>query len=260
MILIKFPKFKELHSLTGVYSITCVETGFCYVGATTRASFAKRYTYHKNSMKNGKIKTKMVNDFNMYGIESFVFDVLFVSTDPKEIAEKEREYILYYKENNRSYNKKPGGDFCQISEDTLKQISYSSKENSKKRTLSQESRDKISRTLSSEHCSLAILNEEKVSEIKKKLINRVSLESLSSEYGVSLSTIKNIQYSRRWKYVSVEGWEEYTHNLPHPHIITVEQEQEIVGLLKCGKKKHYIHKKYGVSYDKINKIIEKYNI
>lgn len=256
----KFPKFKELHSFTGVYSITCLESEFRYIGATTRASFAKRYTYHKNEMIKGNIKSLMVDDFNKYGIESFVFGVLFISNDPVEIANKEKEFISYYKNIGKSYNLKSGGDFCQISKSTLNQISAASKENSKNRTLSLESRNKISRTLSSDHCSLAILNEEKVAEIKQKLISGCSMKSLSEEYSVSVVTIKNIAYERRWKYVCVDGWEKYFSTLPRAHVISEEQELEIVSLLKQGKNKNYIHKKYGVSYDKINRIIKKYNI
>lgn len=257
---IKFLKFKELHSFTGVYSITCLKSGFCYIGATTRASFAKRYTYHKNAMINGNIKSLMIEDFNKYGIESFVFDVLFISSNPTEIAEKEKEFISYYKSIEKSYNLKPGGDFCQISESTLEQISVASKENSKNRTLSTESRNKISRTLSSDHCSLAILNEKKVREIKLKLISGHSMRLLSKEYSVSVATIKNIAYERRWKYVYVDGWERYFSLLPRTHVVSEEQELEIIALLKQGKNRNFIHNKYGVSYDKINKIIEKYNI
>lgn len=259
VIYLEFINFKELHSYTGVYKIECRVNGFCYIGATTSASFAKRYTSHKNLIKNGKIKSKMVNDVLEYGIDSFFFEVLFISTDKEEIAQKEREYIAFYKKNNKSYNVKPGGDFCFISEETYNKMSNANKRTSK-RYISKEAREKISRTLSSDHCSLAILNEQKVKDIKTKLISGFSVEELSLEYNVSKEYITNIQLGYRWKYVDVEGWNSYLESRKHPHKITEEQEKEIIEMLKSGIVKNKICKKFKISYDKINKIIEKYNI
>lgn len=255
----EFINFKELHSYTGVYKIECKVNGFCYIGATTSASFAKRYTSHKNLIKSGKIKSKMVNDVLEYGIDSFFFEVLFISTDKEEIAQKEREYIAFYKKNNKSYNVRPGGDFCFISEETYNKMSNANKITSKK-SIDKETREKISRTLSSDHCSLAILNEQKVKDIKNKLISGISVDDIASEYNVSNACITNIQRGYRWKYVSVEGWEEYLKSRPHPHIITENQEKEIVEMLKNGIVRNKICKKFKISYDKINNIIKKYNI
>lgn len=255
----EFINFKELHGYTGVYKIECKVNGFCYIGATTSASFAKRYTSHKNLIKNGKIKSKMVNDVLEYGIDSFFFEVLFISTDKEEIVQKEREYIAFYKKNNKSYNVKPGGDFCFISEETYNKMSNANKRTSK-RYISKETREKISRTLSSDHCSLAILNEQKVKDIKNKLISGISVDSIASEYNVSNACITNIQRGYRWKYVSVEGWDEYLESRPHPHVITENQEKEIVEMLKNGIIRNKICKKFKISYDKINNIIKKYNI
>lgn len=256
----EFPSFRELHSFAGVYRIACIQSGYCYIGATTRASFAKRYTYHKNAMISGKIKSKMVNDFNSYGLDSFVFDVLFISNNHKEIAQKERDFIAYYQKIGKSYNKKSGGDFCEISDNTIKLISKSSSERGENIKFSEETKLKISKTLSSDHCSLAILNEEKVAEIKRRLINGDSLEELAEEYGVSPVTIKNIKYGRRWKYVDVNGWSDYCDKLPRAHVITEQQEKEIVALIKNGTTKNKIHFMYKVSYDKIYRIMKKYNI
>lgn len=255
----EFINFKELHGYTGVYKIECKVNGFCYIGATTSASFAKRYTYHKNSIKNGKIKNKMKNDVLEYGIESFFFEVLFISNNNEEIANKEREYISFYKKNNKSYNVKSGGDFCLISDELHKKMSDSNKKIIRK-PINDETKEKISRTLSSDHSSLAILNEEKVKEIKSKLISGISVDSIASEYNVSNACITNIQRGYRWKYVSVEGWDEYLKSRPHPHVITENQEKEIVEMLKNGIIRYKICKKFKISYDKINNIIEKYNI
>lgn len=58
----------------------------------------------------------------------------------------------------------------------------------------------------------------------------------------------------------MEGWNSYLESRKHPHKITEEQEKEIIEMLKSGIVKNKICKKFKISYDKINKIIEKYNI
>ena len=257
---VEFTNFKEFCSCTGVYRIRCIESGKCYVGATTRASFTKRYTWHKNHMLQGKLKSKMIEDYQKYGIDGFVFEVIFVSDNPDEIANTERKYISEYKENGLSYNVKSGGDFCHVSQETIDVISNKAKEEAAHRKISEDTKRKISETLSNGHSSLAILTVKEVEEIKKQLIENVSIEELSSKYNISVETIRNIKFERRWKYVNVDGWDDYVKTLPHPHTITEEQEKEIISMLKNGYNKHQILVKFGVSYDKIRSLMKKYNI
>lgn len=207
-----------------------------------------------------KLKSKMVEDYQKYGIDGFVFEVLFVSDNPDEIAKMERKYIFEYKEKGLSYNVKSGGDFCYISQKTIDSISSKSKEEAAGRRISEDTKKKISKTLSNGHSSLAILTVEEVKEIKQQLILGVSIEELSSKYHVSIGTIRNVKFERRWKYVVVDGWEDYVKTLPHPHIITKEQEEEIISMLKNGYNKHQILVKFGVSYDKIRSLMKKYDI
>lgn len=52
--------------------------------------------------------------------------------------------------------------------------------------------------------STAILDEEKVREIKIKLRNNQSMASIAREYGVAPTTIQNIRDGRNWKHVKEE--------------------------------------------------------
>lgn len=47
----------------------------------------------------------------------------------------------------------------------------------------------------------AVLNINKVKEIKLKLYQKYTIKSLAKEYGVSLSTIQNIKHNKTWRYV-----------------------------------------------------------
>lgn len=125
---------------------------------------------------------------------------------------------------------------------------------------SEKQKEFLSKRFSGENSSLSILKEEQVIDIKNRLINGESVDILAVEYGVKPTTIVHIQRNRRWKYVIVDGWEEYVNRLPTIHTITKEQESEIVEKLKNGVVKNKIHKEYHISYDKIRNIIKKYNI
>ncbi len=92
------------------------------------------------------------------------------------------------------------------------------------------------------------------------LINGVSRKGISEIFGVTEGCIKDIQYSHRWKKTEVDGWREYQSTLPHPHVITEEQEKEIAEKLANGETRWHIHNQYHVSYDKMRNIAKKYGI
>jgi group I intron endonuclease len=84
-----------------IYRITNEATGRVYIGAT--CSFIKRKQDHISSLKKGNHKNIfMQRDFNKYGKDSFVFDVLLEQEDCFSI---EQEYIDKY----GTYNVAKGG-------------------------------------------------------------------------------------------------------------------------------------------------------
>ena len=55
----------------------------------------------------------------------------------------------------------------------------------------------------------AKLNEQKVKDIKVRLMNGATLKELANEYSVSLEAISGISQNRSWLHVEVEGWNDY---------------------------------------------------
>lgn len=87
-----------------IYKIECVKNGKCYIGQTK--NFKKRVQDHLLKLnKNNHYSNLLQLDFNNYGIESFVFEIL-EEVSELESDEKERIWI---KELTSVYNTESGG-------------------------------------------------------------------------------------------------------------------------------------------------------
>jgi group I intron endonuclease len=263
----------------GVYCITCLKNNKKYIGATTK-SFRTRYDLHNGLLRRGKHNRKIQPDYDLYGIDSFRFDVLYVSSqeDTNEtIGDIEREKIKEFDSVNNGYNIANGGDgginFTaeskhRIAEKARKRMTGSKLSEENKKVLSEsvrgmkrseEQKKFLSIYFSGDNCNLAKLNEEQVVQIKTKLIAGCSYEDLATEFCVKPQTIIHIAYGRRWKYVKVDGWEDYQNSLRHIHYISEEQEIKILNDRLNGASYNYLYEKYGVSHDKVKNILKKYN-
>lgn len=90
------------------YKISNIENGSFYIGITT--DYLKREKQHFNKLKNNVHPNyKLQNDYNIYGKEKFIFEVIdnFEGTE-KEAYQKEYDLIQKYKATN-SYNILEGG-------------------------------------------------------------------------------------------------------------------------------------------------------
>lgn len=246
-----------------------------YIGATA-GKFRDRYDLHNSLLRRHRHSKKIQLDYDKYGFDAFEFFVIRPCID--NIQEYEKFYINKYNSIENGYNTKPGGDGGLVfTQETRKLISQKNKKSMKGKHLSEyqlnalkeantgikrsaEQKEFLSRRFSGENSNFSILKEKQVIDIKNRLVNGESVDVLANEYGVKPTTIVNIQRNRRWKYVIVDGLNEYVNGLPTIHTITEEQEAEIVEKLKHGVVKNKIHKEYHVSYDKIRNIIKKYNL
>lgn len=85
---------------TGIYKIQNIKNLKLYIGST-RASFRKRFTSHKNELRrNSHGNNFLQNSWNKYGEESFVFIPLY-RCDKKDCLDFERFFIDFY---NPEYN------------------------------------------------------------------------------------------------------------------------------------------------------------
>ncbi len=90
------------------YKISNIENGSFYIGITT--DYLKREKQHFNKLKNNVHPNyKLQNDYNIYGKEKFIFEVIDNFEGTKEEAyQKEYNLIQKYKATN-SYNILEGG-------------------------------------------------------------------------------------------------------------------------------------------------------
>lgn len=110
--------------MTGVYKITNLMNGFCYVGSSV--DIPKRWKQHMSRYKNEKLKyyeLPLYVAFREFGIENFKFEVLELCEE-KHLAEKEQKF---YEKFNPEYNKKQPKD-CIMAEETRYKIKESMKE------------------------------------------------------------------------------------------------------------------------------------
>lgn len=58
-----------------IYKITCTKNGRSYIGRTTRPKF--RFGEHIEELKNNRHRIELMQeDFNLYGIDSFTYEII----------------------------------------------------------------------------------------------------------------------------------------------------------------------------------------
>lgn len=116
----------------GIYKIECLKNNMVYVGSSI--DIQARLTWHKSHLiNNTHYKKGMQEDFNKYGIENFVFEIVELTTE-KRLKEKEIYYTKKLKAVEHGYNA-----FISIS-GRYKKTSKHNKKLSKKRIFSDEHR------------------------------------------------------------------------------------------------------------------------
>lgn len=95
-------------AVCGIYKITNLENGRCYIGQTKQAFKERWRTHLKRGVKaepgtQNKLYAAMWED----GAENFTFEVLATCT-PEELNEKERGYIALYHADTWGYNETGG--------------------------------------------------------------------------------------------------------------------------------------------------------
>lgn len=88
-----------------VYKISNVITGNVYIGVTN--NFKRRISSHKYRLNKGNHYSKLMQeDFNLYGLDSFEFDIIEDNIDTFDEATKtESECIMKFNAIENGYNK-----------------------------------------------------------------------------------------------------------------------------------------------------------
>lgn len=107
IILLYIPLKGDLVMQSGIYKITCRETGKIYVGGSV--NMRSRFCVHKSDLKRGKHgNPHMKKMYEKYGVENFIFSVIEICEKGK-IKEREQFWIdklqSYKMENGFNYHR-----------------------------------------------------------------------------------------------------------------------------------------------------------
>ena len=259
----------------GVYCIRNTANNKIYIGATTR-NFRSRYTLHNSLFRRNKHNSKIQDDYNIFGDNYFVFEILFIGTDDNEIMEKEKEFIEMYDSINNGYNCTRGGDGGLIFPDELRnKMSESARKrnigskmteenkvalrNANKRKRTDEEKEHLSIIFSGENSNFAVLTENEVINIKKDFVSGMDIKDVCEKYNINSQHAKEIKYDLRWKRTKVDGWEEFQKSRKKARVLSEEEYNNIVEMILDGYCNNQIAKKHNISYDRIKNIRKKLN-
>jgi group I intron endonuclease len=233
----EFINEKKYENMFGIYEIRNVETECVYIGQT-RQPFKKRFFYHRWQLRTNKHENPYLqSSYNKHGEDAFQFSVLKVVTDPSMLDQYEMEEIAKAKETGKCYNMLAGGGGrpgIPLSEERRKELGALNKILNTGKKASEETRKKMSekrkgikrtkedmdkavntrinRILSGDKKKTQKITPDQARSIKQDIMNNMSYTYLAEKYNVSYSNINAIRSNRSWKYVDVDGWDEYCEN------------------------------------------------
>lgn len=100
------------YGIGGIYKIHCEQTKHVYIGQTY--SFLYRANNHLEKLRNQHHECQQLQlDFNSYGEQAFIFEILCIEADEIKRLELEKEAIIQYYGTNQEFllynSKKPTG-------------------------------------------------------------------------------------------------------------------------------------------------------
>lgn len=214
----------EYENKQGVYKIVNIKTGMVYIGKTFR-SFLIRYFDHKTSLKQNKhFNKRLQDDYNKFGSESFEFVVIYTTENKKEASSLEQYYIKTFMNIQLCYNKSLAVvDYTIVGSRNRERLlgTKVSKQIREKMVKSRKGKarpdgtfermvkTKSNQYLNGETNKLTKLTVDDVRKIKQAIMDNVSYEELAEIYNISYSNVNAIRSNRSWKFVEVDGWNEY---------------------------------------------------
>lgn len=232
--------------MIGIYKITYVKTGKCYVGSSI--DIDKRWKSHIKNLKSKSHHSKgLQNVYNKHGLDVLKFEVI-EECNVQDLRKREEYWInkcdSYFKGFNSCRYVK---EVPEYSESHKKMISEKTKNGMNKPEIKLKMRNaKLG------NCYTVKLTEEQVTEIKitlsKELINR---RILAKQYNVSVDAIDDIISGKNWSHVRPDLilLKNTTTKLTENDVI------EIKKLLKENKLKQWeIANKYNVIQQTISNI------
>ena len=224
--------------LSGIYLIRNKVNGLVYVGQT-RQKFIKRYFLHRYKLRHGiHDNCHLQRAFAKYGEESFEFIIVEVLCGDKELFnEREMFYINKYRQGPGCYNLTAGGDGAKgtrPSEENIRRLAEINRRLNTGRKLSETTRLRMSEAQRKRHQQYPMSDALKrkvidgrreglesgnyrtqkivpktVEEIQRMLMQGAKQADVAAKFGISQTNVSAIKNGRSWKFVSIEGWNEW---------------------------------------------------
>ena len=200
--------------ISGIYKITNIVTQDCYIGSAVNLNSRKRT--HFANMNLGKHPNKHLQaSCNKYGKENFTFEIL--AKCPKEYLLKLEQFFIDTIKPSFNKRKEVNSNLGMVLTEEHKQkiskanknhpdrvgrkLTDEHKEAIKKahigKSLSDETKQKISEKFKGEGHPRAKLTQEKANEIRT-LFGTMKMKEIASKYNVSISTIELIKMNKLW--------------------------------------------------------------
>lgn len=90
-----------------IYKAENIQTGYVYIGATTRSLEERKLDHYKKVSNNSN--KPLHQAISTYGIDAFSWETIDTATNNNELAEKEVNYIFNYSKESELYNQDRGG-------------------------------------------------------------------------------------------------------------------------------------------------------
>lgn len=236
---------EKYKNLKGIYKITNQASGLEYIGQT-KERFSRRFWLHRWQLRNNVHDNLWLQaSFNKYGEDSFTFEVIRALTDDASIDRAEVEEIAKARERGHCCNIQDGGQVSSgpvLSSETRKKIGQINRQKNLGKKASEETKRKMAATRTGMRQSTSTINKmittrterikngeilatqkltvPMVIEIKTALMNGENWKDIAAKYNISPSNINAIRSNRSWRYVHVDGWDEYlnSHKRSKKHI------------------------------------------
>lgn len=230
----KFVDIDKYHDSIGIYQIKNLVSGLIYIGQT-REGFWKRYNFHRWKLRTNRHDNAWLQaQYNKYGEEAFEFSVIIEVNSVDDLDKFEIEEIAKARLTGHCCNIADGGGGAPgvpLSQERRKELGELNRRLNTGKKASDETRQRMSearkgkkrpegmgakmiatrheKLLKGEKLETTKLQPDQVVDIKKQLMNNVSWNDLAKQYNVSKSNINAIRSNRSWKFIVVDGWDEY---------------------------------------------------
>lgn len=170
-----------------IYRIVCINSGKCYIGQTKADAPNKRYTRHWNDAIKRNVDTPLYRAMRKYGINNFILETLFIGSE-KSLDNME----CYFAEQYESYIWQRGFNAIICGRSVQRNFNHKKEHRERMsnlmtgRTLSSETREKISKSKVGTKCRWNDETRQRVSELSRnKAIGNKHSEATKIKIGLS---------------------------------------------------------------------------